>query len=119
MMPISPAAQAIADAVGGAELVDAERPVEVFAREFGDSAINFLVRWWAGSTPAQAHASRDEVVRAIKQALDDAGIEIPFPQRTLWFRGSQLLDRENSVSGELQQGQSGKVRPERRTGLVE
>ena len=80
------AADVIASAVANIEIVDTKRPVEVFATEFGDNSINFLVRWWAGSTPVQAHASRDKVVRAIKNALDDAGMEIPFPQRTVWFR---------------------------------
>lgn len=87
------AVRIITDAVSGVEVVDGERPVEVFAKEFGDNAINFLVRWWAGSTPVQAHASRDKVVRAIKRALDGAGMEIPFPQRTVWFRDTLGLDR--------------------------
>jgi len=30
-------------------------------------------------------SSRDKVVAAVKRALDDAGIEIPFPYRTLTF----------------------------------
>ena len=79
------AADVIASAVANIEIVDTKRPVEVFATEFGDNSINFLVRWWAGSTPVQAHASRDKVVRAIKNALDKAGMEIPFPQRTVWL----------------------------------
>lgn len=82
------AASVIAGAVAGVDVVDQQRKIEVFAKEFGDNSINFLVRWWAGSTPVEAHASRDQVVRAIKRALDDAGMEIPFPQRTLWFRDS-------------------------------
>lgn len=57
--------------------------MKVFATDFGDNSINFLMRWWAGSTPVQGHASRDKVVRAIKKALDNAGMEIPFPQRTV------------------------------------
>lgn len=92
------AAAIITDAVAGIDMVDTQRPVEVFAKEFGDNSINFLVRWWAGSTPVQAHASRDKVVRAIKRALDDAGMEIPFPQRTLWFRDPLHIDRSNSIS---------------------
>lgn len=87
------AARVISEAVAGVDVVDTARPVEVFAKEFGDNSINFLVRWWAGSTPVQAHASRDKVVRAIKRALDGAGMEIPFPQRTLWFRDALSLDR--------------------------
>lgn len=61
------------------------RPVEVFANEFADSAINFEVSWWTGSKPLDIRVSKDEVVAAIKAALDDAGIEIPFPYRTLTF----------------------------------
>ncbi len=79
------AAAIISSAVASVEEVDKARSVDVFAKEFGESSINFLVRWWAGSTPIQAHASRDKVVRAIKRALDKAGMEIPYPQRTLRF----------------------------------
>lgn len=76
----------ILEAVKGCASVAGDQKVEVYAKEFGDSSINFLVRWWAGSKPVEAHASRDEVVRAIKRALDDAGMEIPFPYRTLTFK---------------------------------
>ena len=85
------AAEAIAGAVAAVEVVDTTRSVEVFATEFGDNSINFMVRWWAGSTPVEAHASRDKVLRAIKRALDAAGMDIPFPQRTLWFRDAIRL----------------------------
>ena len=80
------ARQVISDAVKECSTVRADQKVEVFAKEFADSSINFLVRWWAGSKPVDAHASRDEVVRGIKRALDTAGIEIPFPYRTLTFK---------------------------------
>lgn len=93
------ASEVIASAVKSIEVVEKNRPVEVFAREFGDNSINLLVRWWAGSTPVQAHASRDKVVRAIKSALDEAGVEIPFPQRTLWFRDTLQL-RERASNGQ-------------------
>lgn len=92
------AGEVIAGAVASVGEVASQRPVDVFAKEFGDNAINFLVRWWAGSTPAQAHASRDKVVRAIKRALDDAGMEIPFPQRTLWFRDALEIGRTKPKS---------------------
>lgn len=87
------ARKVIHDAVAAAEHVQDDRPVEVYAKEFGDSSINFLIRWWAGSKPVDAHLSRDEVVRAIKRALDDAGMEIPFPYRTLTFKESLSIVR--------------------------
>ena len=61
--------------------------VEVFAREFGASSIDFLVRWWARSDLRSMHQSRSDVVIAVKAALDEAGIEIPYPYRTLTFKG--------------------------------
>lgn len=70
------AAEVIRNAVVEVAEADAKRPVEVFANEFGDNSINFLVRWWAGWTPLQGHASRDKALRAIKRALDSAGMEI-------------------------------------------
>ena len=62
------------------------RPVQIFAREFNSSSIDFEVTWWTGSRPVDERASRDEVVAAVKRALDEAGIEIPFPYRTLTFK---------------------------------
>ena len=50
-----------------------------------DSSINFDIRWWTSSQPAEFRESQSEVIMAIKSALDEAGIEIPFPQRTLTF----------------------------------
>jgi small conductance mechanosensitive channel len=97
------AAAVIRKAVAACNDVDPDRPVEVYAREFGDSSINFLVRWWAGSRPLEAHASRDQVVRAIKRALDEAGMEIPFPYRTLTFRGPvpQLSEDDSGRSPKI------------------
>ena len=87
------AAEAIGGAVRGLELVNRVRPVEVFAREFADSSINFTVRWWSGSKQVEMHKSRDQVVRAIKQALDGAGVEIPFPQLTASFAQPLKVER--------------------------
>lgn len=62
---------------------DDVREVQVFARAFGASSIDFEVAWWTGSRPIDIRQSRDKVVAAVKRSLDDAGIEIPFPYRTL------------------------------------
>lgn len=77
----------ITEAVEACESVITDRKdVQIFAREFADSSINFEVTWWTGSLPVDIRRSRDEVVAAVKRALDDAGIEIPFPYRTLTFK---------------------------------
>lgn len=76
----------IEEAVRGCETIQKRLGVQVFAQEFASSSINFEVAWWTGATPLEQRQSRDEVVDAIKRALDDAGIEIPFPYRTLTFK---------------------------------
>ena len=64
---------------------DDVKDIQVFAQAFGASSIDFEVTWWTGSTPLDIRTSRDQVVAAVKRALDEAGIEIPFPYRTLTF----------------------------------
>lgn len=66
-------------------VISDSRPVQIFANEFADSSINFEVTWWTGSKPIDIRESRDEVVAAVKSALDKSGVEIPFPYRTLTF----------------------------------
>lgn len=84
----------IARAVRSVDSVrDDVKDVQIFAQEFADSAINFEVTWWTGSRPVDIRASRDKVVAAVKRALDDHGIEIPFPYRTLTFKEPLPLKR--------------------------
>ena len=76
----------IRKAVEGLPTVSGRKPVEIFAQGFGSSSIDFEVTWWTGSRPLEIRRSRDEVVAAVKRGLDEAGIEIPFPYRTLTFK---------------------------------
>ncbi|QDT07739.1 Small-conductance mechanosensitive channel [Rubripirellula lacrimiformis] len=87
---VDQARDVISDAVRKCQAVDSDRTIEVFAMEFADSSINFEVTWWTGSLPADLRRSRDQVVASIKRALDQAGIEIPFPYRTLTFKDPNL-----------------------------
>nr|CAA6829078.1 MAG: Putative transport system permease protein [uncultured Thiotrichaceae bacterium] len=98
---VAQARDIIMQAVSGCSNVITDgRPVQIFAQEFADSSINFEVTWWTGSLPVDIRRSRDEVITAIKQALDEAGIEIPFPYRTLTFNEPlQLLQKQDQESG--------------------
>ncbi|WP_226700744.1 mechanosensitive ion channel family protein [Qipengyuania gaetbuli] len=80
------AADVIRRAVEGVDDVLASKGVDIFAQEFNSSSVDFLVRWWAGSTPRSGWESKDKVIRAIKSALDEAHIEIPFPYITHTFK---------------------------------
>ena len=78
------------EAVGG---MDIDMGLDIFAQEFNSSSVDFLVRWWAGSTPRAGWESKDKVVRAIKAGLDAAEIEIPFPYVTHTFKERVPLGR--------------------------
>ena len=75
-------------AVGECSTLAEGRPVQIFPQGFGDSGIDIELTWWTGATPLEVRTSRAEVVVAVKRALDGAGIEIPFPYRTLVFKGA-------------------------------
>lgn len=91
------AADVIRRAVENADDVLATKGVDIFAQEFNSSSVDFLVRWWAGATPRAGWETKDRVVRAIKAALDDAGIEIPFPYVTHTFKEAVPLNQPSEV----------------------
>jgi small-conductance mechanosensitive channel len=47
-----------------------------------------------GPTGLEIRKSRDEVIGAVKSALDKAHIEIPYPYRTLTFADSLKVDSQ-------------------------
>ncbi|NVE93990.1 mechanosensitive ion channel family protein [Altererythrobacter lutimaris] len=87
------AADVIFKAVESIEAVNKDEDIDVFATEFNSSSVDFLVRWWAGSSAGAAATSKDQIMRAIKRGLDDAGIEIPFPYITHTFKEPVPLDK--------------------------
>jgi potassium efflux system protein len=72
---------------------------------FGDSALNFELRFWSERQEIWFQLKSDVSV-AIAKALKDAGIEIPFPQRDLHLRSMDLnqdgRERIGAAFGNLQ-----------------
>ena len=65
--------------------------VEFFFTEFGDSSINFMVRFWADCINVkQEHAARHKAIKIIKKHFDERDVNIPFPIRTLDFGKNNL-----------------------------
>lgn len=61
-------------------------PIELYFNEFGDSSINFTLRFWKNITHQTDYlAAQDTAIIAIKKAFDANGITIPFPITTLDF----------------------------------
>ena len=71
-------------AVAGLPSVLADPPPQVFAGEFAESSVQFDLLVWHEPYEADGRAVRAAVVESVHVALRDAGITIPFPQRTIW-----------------------------------
>ena len=82
------------EAIKGVNSIVRPNDITLFFTEFGDSSINFVVRFWAKSArqPDFLQAQSDAIM-AIKRAYDDNDIMIPFPIRTLDFgiKGGEKL----------------------------
>jgi small conductance mechanosensitive channel len=63
-----------------------DKKVDFMYTEFGDSSINFVVRFWINSTSQKEYLTAlSEAIIAIKRNFDENEITIPFPIRTLDF----------------------------------
>jgi small conductance mechanosensitive channel len=75
--------------------VRSQPPVEVWVESFGESSIDLVVRFWHAPDVPTMWRVRSGVAVACKRALDEAGIEIPFPQRVLYFGDARPGDRHH------------------------
>jgi len=81
----------IVSALEGQEYVDDEREVQVLYSGFGGSSIDMSVRFWIRTRGQFDYLqARSEGIITIKKAIDDAGLNIPFPIRTLDFGADQV-----------------------------
>ena len=56
---------------------------EVLFTELGESSVNFEVRYWTAPDIRSVRHAQDRVLSAVKRGLEDAGMTIPWPIRTL------------------------------------
>ncbi|GMQ84879.1 MAG: hypothetical protein BMS9Abin07_0444 [Acidimicrobiia bacterium] len=91
---------ALQTAAAGCELVITEPEPEAIVTEFGDNAIEFKLRFWHKPTITDEGRAVDAVARAVVLELAVRDIEIPFPQRTLWWgEGQEKTDRAHNSDG--------------------
>jgi small conductance mechanosensitive channel len=82
------------DAINSLDFIKKEKPVDLYYKEFGNSSINFTIRYWVDMGHRRDYLKGlSEGVKVIKKAYDDNDITIPFPIRTLDFgiKGGQKL----------------------------
>ncbi len=66
------------------EYVDPEKPVKSVMTGMGDSSVDFKVLVWSEAVKKAVVMS--DVLKCIYQTLNNAGIEIPFPQRDITIK---------------------------------
>ncbi len=95
--------QIIIDAVRDVEGILPDKPVEALYSEMGDSAMMFRVRWWIESFEDTRHIY-DRVNTALQKALNEAGIETPFPTQDINIKlGPEGLGR---ISGAFRESKT-------------
>lgn len=69
---------------------------------FGDSSIDFVVRYWTLPQQIEVRRVKTQVIIGIKRVFDNADINIPYPIRTLYFYNQEkfndylmMPDRDN------------------------
>ena len=72
------------------EVLDDPAPGVAFT-DFGDSSVNLKAFYWTTSDQSSASGATDKVLVAAKKAFEEAGIELPFPQRVVELKGSESL----------------------------
>lgn len=73
------------EAMGGVDDVLGDPEPEVIPVALGDSSVVLRARWWTASDLGTVTRAKGRVIAAIKRALDEAGIDIPYPVRTVYF----------------------------------
>lgn len=80
------------------EGVLAEPKPEVDGVGFGESSIDFVVRYWTLPQKIHVRRTRTKVIIALKEACDQAGINIPYPIRTLYYYDQEKFNDNAAIS---------------------
>lgn len=83
--PLPKAREVLLNSLAGVEGVLPNPAPEVDLIGFGESSIDFVVRYWTLPQKVQVRRVQSQVVMALKQACDEVDFNIPFPIHTLYF----------------------------------
>ncbi len=102
--PLPHAVRTLTEAARSIEEVSPNPAIEVDIVGFGDSAIDMVVRYWTRSDQASVRRLKTQMMLALKQACDDADINIPYPIRTVYhfdqekYSDNARLENDNGRS---------------------
>ncbi len=96
--PLSEAADLLQETIIGVEGVLSDPAPEIDLVGFGDSSIDFVVRYWTLGQQKQVRYVKTQAIISINKAFNRAGISIPYPIRTLYFYDQQQFNDSSSSS---------------------
>ncbi|WEL23250.1 mechanosensitive ion channel family protein [Candidatus Nanohalovita haloferacivicina] len=68
-----------------AEMTEDDPEPQVLVHELGGSSVNLKLRGWTKPSKANMVKASSEVTQLVKDKYDDAGIDIPYPIRTIYM----------------------------------
>lgn len=83
--PLAEAKEVLFGALSDIPGVESSPEPEIDITGFGDSSINFVVRYWTVPQQAQVRRIKTQVMIALKKACDAVDYNIPYPIRTVYF----------------------------------
>ena len=93
-------------AIRSVDGVSANPEPDVLVDELAGSTVNLKARWWSRSSRADVVSVSSEVIEAIKRAMDEAAIDMPFPTQVVLFHdqteetdGDRTRQREGWPAG--------------------
>lgn len=78
------------------DIKDGRHPVTVRLIDFGDSSVNLRAYVWAND-PIEGFIMKCDLNKSIKERFDAAGIEIPFPYRTIVYKDANQKKQKEAV----------------------
>lgn len=85
---IEQAKQLAMETLEEAEGVESEPEPQVLVNELGGSSVDLKLRGWTRPSRANMVSASSEVTQLVKEKYDEAGIDIPFPIRTVYMNDS-------------------------------
>lgn len=104
---IERACAVIVEALRRLDGVEQDPAAEAIPWALDGSSVNIRVRWWSDPDMSNVVQSRGRVIAAVKNALSQAGIDLPFPTRVVLLHdqteatdGDRTKQREGWPAGE-------------------
>lgn len=94
------AVQIIRDVIDEHPLTLVHPAPHVFVDNLGDNSVNIIVRIWAPTS--EWYGVKMELLWKMKQAIEAQGIQVPFPQRVVWYgadeKKAEVINEEEMPS---------------------